>query len=108
MAGNFTTEADVMLAAAGKVEATNGEVNAELARLRGVVDSVRGVWKGQAQTSFDNLMNRWNESARGLQEALDAIAGNIRSNAHHFDNVEAQNAQALGAVGGGAGGGLVL
>ncbi|WKD59807.1 WXG100 family type VII secretion target [Corynebacterium caspium] len=109
MSGNFRTEADVMIAAAGRVDDTNSEVNAELNRLRGVVDGVRSSWVGQAQNSFDQLMVRWNDSARQLQEALDSISGNIRSNARNFDNIEAQNAQAFSAVGGdGAAAGLVL
>ncbi|MFP7364915.1 WXG100 family type VII secretion target [Corynebacterium callunae] len=104
----FRTEADVMLATAGQVDGTNDEVQAELNRLRGVVDSVRGSWAGQAQVSFDALMNRWNDSARQLQEALQSISENIRHNAHSFENTEADNSQSFNAVGAGGGAGLAL
>lgn len=77
----FRTEADVMVAAAGRVDSVNGEVQGELSRLRGTVDGLRGSWAGSAQVSFDGLMNRWNTSARELQEALQDISDNIRSNA---------------------------
>ncbi|MGZ7495873.1 WXG100 family type VII secretion target [Corynebacterium sp. ZY180755] len=100
MSGLFRTEADVMLATAGRVDNTNNEVQSELTRLRGVVDSVRGSWVGQAQVSFDQLMERWNGSARNLQEALASISNNIRSNATHFEDVEASNAQTFNNVGG--------
>ena len=103
MSNLFRTESDVMLATAGQVDDTNDQVQNELSRLRGVVDSVRGSWAGQAQVSFDALMNRWNDSARQLQEALDSISTNIRANARSFDTTEADNAQAFSAVGGGAG-----
>lgn len=96
----FKTEADVMIATAGRVDDTNNEVQSELGRLRGVVDGVRSNWVGQAQVSFDGLMNRWDSSARQLQEALGSISTNIRSNAHNFDDMEAQNAQAFTSVGG--------
>ncbi|MGD7002718.1 WXG100 family type VII secretion target [Corynebacterium halotolerans] len=96
----FKTEADVMIATAGRVDDTNNEVQSELGRLRGVVDGVRSSWVGQAQVSFDGLMNRWDSSARQLQEALGSISTNIRSNAHNFDDMEAQNAQAFTSVGG--------
>ncbi|AKE40611.1 WXG domain-containing protein [Corynebacterium kutscheri] len=96
----FRTESDVMIATAGRVDGTNNEVQAELTRLRGVVDSVRGAWAGQAQVSFDSLMQRWNQSATELQQALQAISDNIRSNARNFDSVEADNAQAFANVGG--------
>jgi WXG100 family type VII secretion target len=90
-----------MVSTAGRVDNTNDEVQGELTRLQGVVDSVRGSWAGQAQVSFDNLMQRYNTSAQQLREALTSISENIRSNAHNFDNVEAENTQAFSNVGGG-------
>lgn len=108
MSNLFRTESDVMQATAGRVDDTNDQVQSELNRLRGVVDSVRGSWAGQAQVSFDALMNRWNDSARKLQEALDSISTNIRANARTFDNTETDNAQAFSAVGAGDSPGLAL
>ena len=101
MSQTFKTQADVMVATAGKVDNTNDEVQGELTRLQGVVDSVRGSWAGQAQVSFDNLMQRYSTSAQQLREALTSISENIRSNARNFDNVEAENTQAFSNVGGG-------
>lgn len=100
MAGLFRTEADVMVATAGRVDDTNSQVQGELTRLQGVVDGVRGSWAGAAQVSFDNLMVRWNTSARSLREALDSISQNIRANARNFEGMEASNAQAFSNVGG--------
>lgn len=94
----FKTEADVMVAAAGRVDTVNGQVQGELSRLRGTVDGLQGSWAGEAQVSFDGLMNRWNTSARDLQEALQAIADNIRSNAKHFEGMEAENASAFTTI----------
>lgn len=101
MSNTFRTEADVMMSTAGHVDDTNSEVQSELVRLRGVVDGVRGVWSGQAQVSFDNLMQRWDANAKDLQEALTSISDNIRANARAFENVEASNAQAISHAGGG-------
>ena len=101
MSQMFKTEAEVMIATAGRVDTTNDEVAAELARLQGVVDQVRASWTGSAQVSFDNLMNRYDASAQQLQEALTSISENIRSNARNFDSVEAQNQDAFNNVGGG-------
>ena len=101
MSQTFKTQADVMISTAGKVDNTNDEVQGELTRLQGVVDSVRGSWAGQAQVSFDDLMQRYNTSAQQLREALTSISENIRSNARNFDNVEAENTEAFSKVGGG-------
>ncbi|MBP3088652.1 WXG100 family type VII secretion target [Corynebacterium sp. sy017] len=100
MSGLLRTEAEVMVSTAARVDDTNNEVQGELNRLRGVVDSIRGAWAGSAQVSFDNLMQRWNSSAQNLQQALGSISDNIRSNARSFENVEADNAQAFSSVGG--------
>ena len=97
----FKTEAEVMIATAGRVDTTNDEVAAELTRLQSVVDQVRANWTGSAQVSFDNLMTRYDASAQQLQEALTSISENIRSNARNFDSVEAQNQDAFNNVGGG-------
>lgn len=101
MSQMFKTEAEVMVATAGRVDNTNDEVSAELTRLQGVVDQVRASWTGSAQVSFDNLMNRYDASSHQLQEALLSISENIRANARNFDNVEAQNQEAFNNVGGG-------
>lgn len=100
MSGLFRTEADVMVATAARVDDTNNEVQSELNRLRGVVDSVRGSWTGSAQVSFDNLMQRWNASAADLQDALGSISENIRANATSFDTIETDNAAQFTSVGG--------
>ncbi|MCK7677500.1 WXG100 family type VII secretion target [Corynebacterium sp. CCM 9186] len=91
----FRTEAAVMKQAAANVDTTNDDIRNELGRLRSVVEQVRGSWDGAAQASFDELMGRWNTAAVKLQESLGSISENLRNNAGAFENVEAQNADAL-------------
>ncbi|WJZ01706.1 WXG100 family type VII secretion target [Corynebacterium freiburgense] len=100
MTGTFSTEADVMVATAGHVDTTNNQVQSELHRLRGVVDSVQGNWKGVAQTNFDSLMERWTVAAQNLRDALTSIAENIRHNAHSFEGMDMENADSLRTIGG--------
>ncbi|AKK10414.1 WXG100 family type VII secretion target [Corynebacterium uterequi] len=97
----FNTEAEVMIATAGKVDAVNANVQAELSRIRGRVADVQAVWAGDAQRSFDDIMQRYDVNAHKLQDALTAIADNIRGNAHHFSDVEASHAQSLNSAGAG-------
>ncbi|WP_151549509.1 MULTISPECIES: WXG100 family type VII secretion target [Corynebacterium] len=101
MTGHFRTESQTMVATAGKVDQTNHDVQAELARLRGTVDAIGGSWQGSAQLAFTNLMSRWDASARQLQEALSSISENIRANARAFDVSETENETAFRRVGGG-------
>lgn len=92
---SFRTTTDVMQSTAGKVDTVNDQVQAELSRLQGTVDSVQGVWRGEAQAAFANLMVRWNDSARELRSALSSISENIRSNARAFQQVEDDNTAAF-------------
>lgn len=108
MSGHFRTESQTMVSTAAHVDQTNDEVQAELSRLRATVDGVRASWQGSAQMAFDNLMQRWDASARQLQDALTSIAENIRANARAFDTSEADNEAAFRSVGVGAGPGLAL
>ncbi len=94
---SFKTDVTPMNQAASNVERVKDEVQGELSRLRGVVEDVSGSWKGQAQASFHSLMERWDENARDLNEALQSIADNIRSNAGDFDNTDVDNAAAFNA-----------
>ncbi len=99
MTQTFKTEADVMVAAAQRVDDTNQRVQNELNRLERTVEGLRSNWEGKAQVSFNNLMIRYNENERKLGEALAAIAENIRDNSRHFENVEAENESIFTNVG---------
>lgn len=98
MSGMFATESEVMVNTAKNVDATNDQVQAELNRVKSVVQDVVGSWKGSASTSFAGLMARWDDSAMRLRSALTDIATNIRSNASQFDSSEADNSQAFRSI----------
>lgn len=92
---SFKTDVATMTQAAGNVDQINGEVQGELGRLQNVVESVAGAWKGQAQGAFQGLMERWNQSARELNDALMSISENLRANASAFDETEESNTAAF-------------
>ncbi|MBF4552932.1 WXG100 family type VII secretion target [Corynebacterium suicordis] len=92
---SFKTDVQTMNTAASNVDRVNADVQGELRRLQGVVDDIAASWKGEAQNSFAGLMQRWNDNARDLQDALNSIAENLRANASGFDEAEAQNVSAF-------------
>lgn len=92
---SFQTDIQTMTNAANNVDRINGDVQGELSHLQGVVQDVASSWKGEAQHSFAGLMERWNENARELRDALQSIADNLRANASGFDDAEAQNVSAF-------------
>lgn len=100
MSGLFATEHELMTTTAGKVDAVNDQVQAELQRLQGTVDGVAGAWKGNASVAFGELMAQWNDAALRLREALSSISENIRANASAFATTEEQNAASFTQLGG--------
>ena len=100
MSGLFATEHELMTTTAGKVDAVNDQVQAELQRLQGTVDGVAGAWKGNASVAFGELMAQWNDAALRLREALSSTSDNIRANASAFATTEEQNAASFTQLGG--------
>ncbi|AQQ14421.1 ESAT-6-like protein EsxB [Corynebacterium glaucum] len=99
----FATEAEVMRATAGHVDAVNAEVNQEIDRIQDVAQSVRGSWEGRAQRSFDELMVRYDDAQRRLTEALTSIAVNIRDNAKHYEHTDVTTTEGLDRISAGSG-----
>lgn len=91
----FQTDTQTMAGAANSVDRINGDVQSELNRLLGVVQDTASVWKGDAQNSFQSLMERWNTDANNLRDALNSIAENLRANAGGFDDAESENVSAF-------------
>ncbi|MGH3696191.1 MAG: WXG100 family type VII secretion target [Pseudonocardiaceae bacterium] len=103
MAGQFGAQFEQMQAAANHVAEVNQSVQGQLSRLRGQLAPLAGAWKGQAASAFQVLMDRWDNDARNLNEALDSIGEQIRGSGTTYAQAdEAENqtytriSQALG------------
>ena len=104
MAGQFGAQFEQMQAAAKHVAEVNQSVQGQLLALRNQLAPLGGAWKGQAATAFGLLMQRWDNDARNLNEALSSIGEQIRgSGAAYAQADEAENhtytriGQALGS-----------
>jgi WXG100 family type VII secretion target len=103
MPGQFGAQYEQMQAAANRVAEVNQNVQAQLSALRNQLAPLMGAWKGQAATAFGLLMQRWDNDARNINEALLGIGEQIRrSGATYAQADEAENqtytriSQALG------------
>ncbi len=74
----FGAEFEQMTAAAQHVAEVNQSVQGQLTALRSQLAPLAGGWKGQAATAFHLLMQRWDNDARVLNEALNGIGEQIR------------------------------
>ncbi|WIM68138.1 WXG100 family type VII secretion target [Corynebacterium breve] len=96
--GEFQTEADVMRAAADHTRVVHDAVQSELRRLQEAIMETQSFWKGEAKSTFDDLMVRYDDEEAKLLKALTDIGNNIDSNAGDFEGVEAINADAFKAI----------
>jgi WXG100 family type VII secretion target len=94
----YGTSIDAMTKAAAHVEQVTQELNGELNTLRGVIDQVGGNWVGRAATAFNQLMERFNEDATKLNQALSSIHEALASNTKSYNASEEQNAQSLSNI----------
>lgn len=103
MAGSFGTSIEEMQAASSHVHEVNGSVQAELSRLSNQLAPIAGAWRGQASTAFQNLMTRYNENARTLNEALrgigDAIGASTTTYAQQEEQEQASMSNITNALG---------
>ena len=77
--------------AANDVRAVRGDVDTQLKNLWNVVDDLAMAWQGQASGGFQKLMERWNQDAKSLLNALDNISTLLdKSGTQHQVNDEQQ------------------
>lgn len=74
MAGAITVTPAELQQIAGQLTTGAGEVESILSTLAGYVSPLQADWVGQAQQQFEALWLEWQNSARGLHEALTGIA----------------------------------
>ncbi|GAA3841742.1 WXG100 family type VII secretion target [Saccharothrix violaceirubra] len=98
MAGGYGTGTEELVGAATDIVSTDEHVQGILRSLRGTVDTVGASWKGQAATAFQNLINRFDEDARKLQEALRAIAEQMSGSADIYRRQEEEQNQSMGGL----------
>jgi len=104
MAGQFGAQFEQMQEAANHVAEVNQSVQGQLSGLRSQLAPLAGAWTGQAASAFQMLMERWDNDARSLNEALNSIGEQIRGSGTTYaqaDESENQSytriSQALGS-----------
>lgn len=99
--GAFNTEAATMAQAATRVSDVNNQINAELRTLFGAVEGVQAHWSGQAATSFQQLMQRWQQDSAKLSQALNGISEQIAASGKAYQSSDEANQQTLRSSGSG-------
>lgn len=78
-----------------QVEEKNADVNGEIGRLRSNIEGSMPGWQGEAATAFRNLMNRFDENARNLNQALSGIGELLQNAGSKYEAQEIQETESM-------------
>ncbi|MFG1639656.1 WXG100 family type VII secretion target [Amycolatopsis sp. NPDC049252] len=99
MAGSgFTGTVAQFTDAEGRVTEVRAGMDANLSTLRDRIEATRAGWQGDAQKAFDNVMARFDDDARQMNQALQKIAELLREAGSKYEKSEQQQQEILGAV----------
>lgn len=98
MSDQMRTTVETMEATSRRVSDVRTEIQGLLSTLKGEVDGIRGGWEGSAAIAFHSLMERWDASAMKLNQALEAIGENIKSNSVSYDTAQQDHTSSLNNV----------
>ena len=99
MAQHISAEEGALRQGAVAVNTAKGNIDRQIANVRGEIEQLRGFWTGAAATSFTQLLGRWDQESRKLNEVLvtleEALAGTERDQAES----ESQHQQTISGLG---------
>ncbi|MFL6141004.1 MAG: WXG100 family type VII secretion target [Labedaea sp.] len=95
MAG-FTAGSPELVSAGKAMEDTNGQLMDQARQLAQAVDAVN--WQGAAKAAFVNLMTKFSQDTKTLNDSLNNIAEQIGSSAADYSAQEQQAASDLSAI----------
>ncbi|WP_156757896.1 WXG100 family type VII secretion target [Actinokineospora pegani] len=93
-----------MAKAALDVDKVNEESQAALKTLGSNLDPLRDNWKGQASTAFNTLMVRYNEDAKKLHDALQAISEQLKESNTAYVRQEEESSSSMSTIANALGG----
>ena len=70
MAQQISAEEGALREGATAVNTAKGNIDTQLKNVRGEIDQLASFWTGAAANSFTQLLGRWDEESRKLNEVL--------------------------------------
>jgi WXG100 family type VII secretion target len=92
MAGGTEIDAQTLHAAANDCRSAQESVTGEAGKVRNAKETVAARWRGQASTTFQNVIDAWLGDANKLLEALNGISDLLdKTGTAHTTNEEEQD-----------------
>lgn len=98
MAGQYEVTPEEMQAGANQVFQVNQNVQSRLTNLQNQLAPLAGAWQGQASMQFQNLMERYQQNARQLNQALHAIGEQLQGSGSAYQAAEEEGAQQMSNI----------
>ncbi|SFW45879.1 WXG100 family type VII secretion target [Amycolatopsis australiensis] len=84
--------------AEGRVTEVRTSMDGNLATLRDRIEATRAGWQGEAQKAFDHVMQRFDDDARQMNQALQRIADLLREAGSKYERSEQQQQETIAAL----------
>lgn len=98
MAGGYAGTPAEFADAHQKVNNTKQEMDSQLAKLRGEIESTQGAWQGKAATVFTNVMETFDQKSTALNNSLEEIGELLRKSGVAYDTQEQDTNQSLSSL----------
>lgn len=89
---------ETLVQASRDVREKQGEVEEHLRNLASEVDRLADAWTGEAGSAFQQLMERWNEDAGKLREAMSDIADLLEQSADKYQDDQDAHRESINAI----------
>lgn len=99
MADKISAEEGALRAGAQAVGSAKAGIDGQVKKVRGEIEQVRGFWTGAAANSYTQLMNRWDEETRKLNEILVTLEAALSDTEKDQAATEESHQSTIGGLG---------
>ncbi len=94
----FGTDADLMAKAAHQIDEVRNNVDSAVRQLDSQIAPLAGVWKGQASTAFQRLMEQFRQNAKTITDKLGEIGTNVQASGKDYVQREQEHHENLSKI----------
>lgn len=98
MAGGFEGDVVQFTEAEKRVTEVRVLMDQNLGTLRGNIEATQAGWTGEAALAFNNVMRRFDEAGKGLNQALQNIAELLETAGSRYNATEQQQQELIKSV----------
>ncbi|MEV7555142.1 WXG100 family type VII secretion target [Amycolatopsis sp. NPDC089917] len=98
MAGGFQGSVEQFTQSEKRVTEVRVSMDQNLSKLRDNIEATRAGWTGDAALAFNNVMKRFDEAGRGLNQALQNIGELLEQAGSKYNASEQQQQELINSV----------